>query len=115
MTKEEVRRRIIDIGIIPVILASTAERALMAVESVAAGGIPVVEVTMTVPNALDVIAELAKRSGNELLIGTDYQSANRMKRCRRRRQHNACRSFHAAAWLGSLIDPQLEDRQFLWG
>jgi len=69
MTKEEVRRRIVDIGIIPVIRASTAERALMAVESVAAGGIPVVEVTMTVPNALDVIAELAKRSGNELLIG----------------------------------------------
>ncbi|HLX83129.1 MAG TPA: bifunctional 4-hydroxy-2-oxoglutarate aldolase/2-dehydro-3-deoxy-phosphogluconate aldolase [Terriglobales bacterium] len=69
MTKEEVRRRIVDIGIIPVIRASTAEHALMAVESVAAGGIPVVEVTMTVPKALDVIAELAKRSGNELLIG----------------------------------------------
>ncbi len=81
MTKEEIRRRIVEIGIIPVIRASTSERALMAVESVAAGGIPVVEVTMTVPNALDVIAELAKRSGNELLIGAgtvlDAKSAQR--------------------------------------
>jgi 2-dehydro-3-deoxyphosphogluconate aldolase/(4S)-4-hydroxy-2-oxoglutarate aldolase len=42
---------------------------MQAAEAVCAGGIPIVEVTMTVPGAIDVIAELARISGNEVLIG----------------------------------------------
>ena len=59
MNKQEVRARIEEIGIIPAIRVSSAEDALFAAEAVAAGGIPIVEVTITVPGALDVIHHLA--------------------------------------------------------
>lgn len=59
MNKAEVRARIEEIGIIPAIRVSSAEDALFAAEAVSAGGIPIVEVTITVPGALDVIHNLA--------------------------------------------------------
>ena len=59
MTKEQVRTRIEEIGIIPAIRVSSAEDALFAAEAVASGGIPIVEVTITVPDALEVIHHLA--------------------------------------------------------
>jgi 2-dehydro-3-deoxyphosphogluconate aldolase/(4S)-4-hydroxy-2-oxoglutarate aldolase len=59
MTKEEVRARIEEIGIIPAVRLHNAEDALFAAEAVASGGIPIVEVTITVPGALEVIRHLA--------------------------------------------------------
>jgi 2-dehydro-3-deoxyphosphogluconate aldolase/(4S)-4-hydroxy-2-oxoglutarate aldolase len=69
MTKQESCKRIVEIGIVPVVRASTPRQAMLAAEAVYAGGIPVVEITMTVPGAIDVIAELAKTAGREVLIG----------------------------------------------
>jgi 2-dehydro-3-deoxyphosphogluconate aldolase/(4S)-4-hydroxy-2-oxoglutarate aldolase len=69
LTKEEVCRRILEIGIIPVVRAHSAEHALMASFAVAAGGIPIVEVTLTVPSAVEVIAELTRTVGGDVLIG----------------------------------------------
>jgi 2-dehydro-3-deoxyphosphogluconate aldolase / (4S)-4-hydroxy-2-oxoglutarate aldolase len=69
MTKEETNKRIVEIGIVPVIRAASSKQALLASEAVCAGGVPVVEITMTVPGAIDVIAELAKTAGKEILIG----------------------------------------------
>jgi 2-dehydro-3-deoxyphosphogluconate aldolase/(4S)-4-hydroxy-2-oxoglutarate aldolase len=60
MTKAEVRARIEEIGIIPGIRVSTPERARFAAEMVNRAGIPIAEITMTVPRALEVIAHLAK-------------------------------------------------------
>jgi 2-dehydro-3-deoxyphosphogluconate aldolase / (4S)-4-hydroxy-2-oxoglutarate aldolase len=81
MTKEETSKRIVEIGIVPVVRASTPKQALLAAEAVFAGGVPVVEITMTVPGAIDVIAELAKTAGKEILIGAgtvlDAQTAQR--------------------------------------
>jgi 2-dehydro-3-deoxyphosphogluconate aldolase / (4S)-4-hydroxy-2-oxoglutarate aldolase len=68
MTKEQVRNRIEEIGIIPAIRLSSAEDALFAAEAVSSSGIPIVEVTMTIPGAIDVISELA-RSNSELVVG----------------------------------------------
>jgi 2-dehydro-3-deoxyphosphogluconate aldolase/(4S)-4-hydroxy-2-oxoglutarate aldolase len=59
MTKAEVRARIHEIGIIPALRVHSPEDALFAAEAVASGGIPIVEVTITVPCALDVIRHLA--------------------------------------------------------
>src|SRR6202049_4895382 len=59
MTKQEIRGRIEEIGIIPAIRVYSAEDALFAAEAVASGGIPIVEVTITVPSALEVIHHLA--------------------------------------------------------
>ncbi len=66
---DEVIRRIGEIGIVPVVRASSVEEANRAVEAICAGGIPVVEITMTVPNAISVIRELVQRRGGDVLIG----------------------------------------------
>jgi 2-dehydro-3-deoxyphosphogluconate aldolase / (4S)-4-hydroxy-2-oxoglutarate aldolase len=60
MTREEVRAQIEKIGIVPAIRVGSAAEALFAAEAVAANGIPIVEVTMTVPGAFQVISELAR-------------------------------------------------------
>ena len=69
MNKQEVRRRIEEIGIVPVVRASSSREACLAAEAVCEGGIPIVEITMTVPGAIEVIRELAKSCGSEVLIG----------------------------------------------
>lgn len=69
LTIEDVVRKIGEIGIIPVVRASSVDDANRAVEAICAGGIPVVEITMTVPNAITVIRELVQRRGADVLIG----------------------------------------------
>jgi 2-dehydro-3-deoxyphosphogluconate aldolase/(4S)-4-hydroxy-2-oxoglutarate aldolase len=59
--KEEVRARIVEIGIIPAVRVSSAEDARFAAEAVSQAGIPIVEITMTVPGAIDVISHLVQR------------------------------------------------------
>ena len=68
MNREDVRARIAEIGIIPGIRVSSPQDALFAAEAVASGGIPIVELTMTVPGAIEVIAHLV-RHGPELIVG----------------------------------------------
>src|SRR5260370_23850259 len=54
----------------------------MAAEAVCRGGISIVEITMTVPGAVDVIRELAKGSGKEILIGAGtVLNAEMARRC----------------------------------
>jgi 2-dehydro-3-deoxyphosphogluconate aldolase/(4S)-4-hydroxy-2-oxoglutarate aldolase len=60
MKKQEVRALIEEIGIVPVIRAGSPQEARFAAEAVWQGGIPIVEITMTVPGALEVISELVK-------------------------------------------------------
>ena len=69
MTKAEVRARILEVGIVPVIRAASAKKAMAAAEAIAAGGITILEVTMTVPGALDAITQLVKNLGSEVLVG----------------------------------------------
>jgi 2-dehydro-3-deoxyphosphogluconate aldolase/(4S)-4-hydroxy-2-oxoglutarate aldolase len=61
MTKEEVRARIEELAIIPAVRASTDDDALFAAEAVSRGGLPIVELTMTVPKATELIAHLVKK------------------------------------------------------
>src|SRR5579862_6357900 len=68
MTKAEVRARIQAIGIIPAVRVYSAEDARFAAEAVSQGGIPIVEITMTVPGALHVISDLV-RHAPETLVG----------------------------------------------
>jgi 2-dehydro-3-deoxyphosphogluconate aldolase/(4S)-4-hydroxy-2-oxoglutarate aldolase len=68
MTREAVRAAIADIGIIPAVRLSSAEDARFAAEAIYSSGIPIVEVTMTVPGAVAVIAQLAKQN-SALVVG----------------------------------------------
>jgi 2-dehydro-3-deoxyphosphogluconate aldolase/(4S)-4-hydroxy-2-oxoglutarate aldolase len=69
MTIDDVVRRIEEVGIVPVVRAATVEEATRAVEAICAGGIPVLEITMTVPNAVSVIREVAQQHGDKVLVG----------------------------------------------
>ena len=69
MTIEDVVRRIGEIGIVPVLRAASISEANRAVEAICAGGIPVVEITMTVPGAVSVIRETVKQYGEKVLVG----------------------------------------------
>jgi 2-dehydro-3-deoxyphosphogluconate aldolase/(4S)-4-hydroxy-2-oxoglutarate aldolase len=67
--REQVIQRIVEIGVVPVIRASSPKLARAAADAVAEGGIPVFEITMTVPNAIQVIRELAKDNRAGFLVG----------------------------------------------
>ena len=69
MTIDDVIRRIEEVGIVPVVRAATVDEANRAVQAICAGGIPVVEITMTVPDAVSVIHEVAHKYGASVLIG----------------------------------------------
>lgn len=69
MTIDDVVRRIGETGIVPVLRAASVSEANRAVEAVCAGGIPVVEITMTVPGAVAVIRETVKQYGEKVLVG----------------------------------------------
>ncbi|MDX6530714.1 MAG: 2-dehydro-3-deoxyphosphogluconate aldolase / (4S)-4-hydroxy-2-oxoglutarate aldolase [Blastocatellia bacterium] len=69
MNKIDVLQRIRDIGLIPVVRAESADQAMRAVAAIKAGGVSVLEITMTVPGAIDVIEKLAAAFGSEALIG----------------------------------------------
>lgn len=60
MKRDEVRSRIQEIGIVPSVRVSSPEHARFAAETVLRGGIPIVEITMTTPGALDVISHLVE-------------------------------------------------------
>jgi 2-dehydro-3-deoxyphosphogluconate aldolase/(4S)-4-hydroxy-2-oxoglutarate aldolase len=66
----EVEEQLEAAGIIPVLRARSAKEALGAVEAMYAGGITVIEVTMTVPGAVDVLKELKRSYGSKLLLGS---------------------------------------------
>ena len=66
--KDDIRKRIEAIGIVPAVRLSSAADALFAAEAVSSGGIPIVEVTLTVPGAVDFIHEMT-RNHPEIIVG----------------------------------------------
>lgn len=81
MNKQDVRRRIEEIGIIPAIRVSSTEDALFAAEAVARGGIPIVEVTLTVPEATKVIAHLVQHAPEVIVGAGSVLDAATARRC----------------------------------
>jgi 2-dehydro-3-deoxyphosphogluconate aldolase/(4S)-4-hydroxy-2-oxoglutarate aldolase len=69
MTREEVWQCILEVGIIPSVRASSADLAVAAAKAVWEGGIPIIEVPMTVPGAIGVIEDLARGVAGEILVG----------------------------------------------
>ncbi|HET7286698.1 MAG TPA: bifunctional 4-hydroxy-2-oxoglutarate aldolase/2-dehydro-3-deoxy-phosphogluconate aldolase [Pyrinomonadaceae bacterium] len=69
MNKNDVIQQIREIGIIPVVRATTADEAMRVIDAIREGGIPVLEITMTVPGAIKLIKEVAKRFGDDVVVG----------------------------------------------
>jgi 2-dehydro-3-deoxyphosphogluconate aldolase / (4S)-4-hydroxy-2-oxoglutarate aldolase len=68
MTRQDVMGRIREVGIVPVVRAQSADEALQVVEAIREGGVPLLEITMTVPGALAVIEKVADRFP-DVLVG----------------------------------------------
>ena len=80
MKKEDVLAKIKEVGIMPGIRTSSAEDGRFAAEAIAQGGIPIVEITMTVPKAIEVISDMVRNSPNVIVgAGTvlDLETAQR--------------------------------------
>jgi 2-dehydro-3-deoxyphosphogluconate aldolase/(4S)-4-hydroxy-2-oxoglutarate aldolase len=69
MDKQEVMARIRDVGIVPVIRAESADEAARVIAAIRAGGVSVLEITMTVPGAVSLIAEVARGVGDDAVVG----------------------------------------------
>ena len=81
MTKETIRARIEEIGIIPSVRLSSTEDAMFAAEAVCSSGIPIVEVTMTVPGALKIIQSLTSDSQNLIAGAGSVLDVDMARRC----------------------------------
>jgi len=80
MNKPEVCEFIRQIGVLPAIRVSSAEDAHFAADAVISGGIPMVEITMTVPGAIEVVSHLV-RIHKDMVVGAgtvlDTETAKR--------------------------------------
>jgi 2-dehydro-3-deoxyphosphogluconate aldolase / (4S)-4-hydroxy-2-oxoglutarate aldolase len=66
---EDAIKRIQEVGIVPVVRAANLDEARRAIDAICTGGIPIIEVTMTVPNAPAMIQELIHHYGSDVLTG----------------------------------------------
>jgi len=62
-------QRILDVGVIAIVRVASAEQAVDVCGAVARGGVKAIEVTMTVPGAIDAIKEFKKQSSDDILLG----------------------------------------------
>ena len=69
LSKAQVLEIIKSVGVVPVIRAESAEQALTIGDAVRAGGINILEFTMTVPGAIEVIREVTSKYGDEVVVG----------------------------------------------
>jgi len=69
MSKTAVLHRIREVGIVPVVRAESADEAGRAIAAIMAGGVPVLEITLTVPGAVSLIADLCRRFGQDAVVG----------------------------------------------
>src|SRR5438874_5434691 len=69
MSKEADLRRVLDCGIVAVVRSPDSLQLVEAARALADGGVTVVEITMTVPDALDVLRAVRRALGDRLLLG----------------------------------------------
>ncbi len=69
MSKENDLKRVLDCGIVAVVRSPDSQQLVEVAKALADGGVTVVEITMTVPNALDVVRQVRQALGDRLLLG----------------------------------------------
>lgn len=81
MKRAEVRERVQEIGLVPAVRVSSEHVARFAAEAVASGGIPIVEIEMTVPGATDVIAYLVQHIPDMIVGAGSVYDVETARRC----------------------------------
>src|SRR5437764_6439660 len=69
MSKEDQLRQVLDCGIVAVVRSPDSQQLVEVVRALADGGVRVVEITMSVPNALDVLRRVRQALGDRVLLG----------------------------------------------
>ena len=69
MEKREVFNRMISEGLVPVIRVTSASEAIDVSDAIKEGGVSFIEITMSVPGAIDVIKELTKKYKDDIIMG----------------------------------------------
>lgn len=69
MSREKVIATIEELGLVPVVRAASSDEAMRVIDAIKEGGVSVLEITMTVPGAVKVIEDVAKKYGSEVTVG----------------------------------------------
>src|SRR5438128_9265838 len=69
MSKEQQLHQVLDCGIVAVVRSPDSEQLVEVARALADGGVTVVEITMSVPNALDVLRRVRQALGDRVLLG----------------------------------------------
>ncbi|HEY3121609.1 MAG TPA: bifunctional 4-hydroxy-2-oxoglutarate aldolase/2-dehydro-3-deoxy-phosphogluconate aldolase [Vicinamibacteria bacterium] len=69
MTKQDVLKKVAEVGLVPVVRAQSADDAMAVVDAIREGGVPVLEITMTVPGAIGLMEQMARRFGKDVVLG----------------------------------------------
>ena len=69
MTKEDQLRKVLDCGIVAVVRSQDSQQLVEVARALAEGGVSVIEITMSVPNALDVVRQVRAALGDRILLG----------------------------------------------
>src|SRR5947199_10249754 len=69
MSKEDQLRHVLDCGIVAVVRSPDSQQLVEVVRALADGGVTVAEITMTVPEALDVVKQVRAALGDRVLLG----------------------------------------------
>ena len=77
MNKHDVLAKIREVGLVPVIRAESPEAAGRAIDAIRAGGVPILEITMTVPGAIGLIEDVARKYGNDAVVGAGTVTGRR--------------------------------------
>jgi 2-dehydro-3-deoxyphosphogluconate aldolase/(4S)-4-hydroxy-2-oxoglutarate aldolase len=81
MDKRQVVERVRELGLVPVIRAQSPDEASRAIEAIRAGGIDVIEITMTVPGAIPLITEVAHRFPDAIVGAGTVLDADTARAC----------------------------------
>ena len=81
MEKSEVLKRIEEVGLVPVIRAESNEQAIRVIDAIEAGGVPILEITMTVPGALAIIEAARKREYSAVVGAGTVLDAETARAC----------------------------------
>jgi 2-dehydro-3-deoxyphosphogluconate aldolase/(4S)-4-hydroxy-2-oxoglutarate aldolase len=81
MDKRQVIERVRELGLVPVIRAQSPDEASQAIEAIRAGGIDVIEITMTVPGAIPLITEIARRFPEAIVGAGTVLDADTARAC----------------------------------
>jgi 2-dehydro-3-deoxyphosphogluconate aldolase/(4S)-4-hydroxy-2-oxoglutarate aldolase len=79
MKKQDVLKRLFKSGVVAVIRMNDRQRVARVIDAIRLGGVDCIEITMTLPGAIEVIADLASKAGTDVVIGagtvTDPETA----------------------------------------